>query len=138
MKKRLKASAADATPDLHLSHADHEALKRLVGDRSEGVAELLREELDRAAVHDDRDLPSGVVGLNHWVHFTDGRSADPRRVQIVMPAEADIDQGRISVLSHIGAGLIGLTQGHSILWTDPSGVERVLTPILVEDRDPFD
>ena len=136
MKKRLKANDASATPEIHLSHADHEALTRLVGDRSEGVAELLREELERATVLDAHDLPPGVVGLNHWLHFTDGRSAEPRRVQIVMPAEADIDQGRVSVLSHIGAGLIGLSEGQSILWTDPTGVERILTPVRVEARTP--
>lgn len=137
MKKRLTANQARAVPEIYVSTADHEALTRLVGDRSDqGAAGLLRQELDRATVLADHDLPTGVVGLNHWLHYTDDRGASPRRVQIVLPVEADIDQGRISVLSHIGAGLIGLVEGHSILWTDPSGVERILTPVLVEDRSP--
>lgn len=139
MKKRLTVNDARAVPDIYVSTSDHEALTRLVGDRShDGVAGLLQQELERAVVLDPDDMPLGAIGLNHWLHFTDDRAASPRRVQIVLPGEADIDEGRISVLSHIGAGLIGLIEGHSIRWNDPSGVERVLTPVLVEDRDPFD
>ncbi|MBE8335739.1 GreA/GreB family elongation factor, partial [Leptospira borgpetersenii serovar Ballum] len=51
---------------------------------------------------------------------------------------ADIDAGRVSILSHVGAGLIGLTEGQSINWPDPTGAVRKLTPVLVEDADPIE
>lgn len=136
MKKRLTANQARAVPDIYLTRHDHDALTRLVGDRGDqGVAVRLRQELDRAVIVEETDLPLGAVGLNHWLHYTDGKAASPRRVQIVLPIDADIDEGRISVLSHVGAGLIGLIEGHSIPWSDPAGTERLLTPVLVEDRD---
>jgi len=124
-------------PEIFLTPAEHDQLSRLVGDHeASGAAGLLQQELDRATVTGDR--PAHAVGLGLWVHYTDGRVADLRRVKIVLPREADIDAGLISALSHVGAGLIGLPEGQSILWPDPSGAVRKLTPVLVEDPDPFD
>lgn len=127
---------AASRPDIHLSAQDHDLLSRLVGDTpATGAAGLLQQELDRAIVSEDRDRPPGAVGLNRWVHYVDERSDTARRVKIVLPAEADIDAGLISVLSFVGAGLIGMVEGETIVWTDPSGARRKLTPILVEDPE---
>ena len=126
-----------ALPAIVLSRADFDTLDRLVGDLpGTGPAGLLQQELDRAEVLDDADMPKDVVGLNRWLHYADDRCAEVRRVQLVLPREADIDAGRVSILSHVGAGLIGLKEGQSILWPDPSGDTRKLTPILIEDEDP--
>ena len=128
-----------ALPAIILSRADFDALDRLVGDLpGAGPAGLLQQELDRAEVLDDADMPKDVVGLNRWLHYADDRHPEVRRVQLVLPREADIDAGRVSILSHVGAGLIGLKEGQSILWPDPSGDTRKLTPILIEDEDPIE
>ena len=128
-----------ALPAILLSRADFDALDRLVGDLpGAGPAGLLQQELDRAEVLDDADMPRDVVGLNRWLHYADDRHPEVRRVQLVLPREADIDAGRVSILSHVGAGLIGLKEGQSILWPDPSGDTRKLTPILIEDEDPIE
>lgn len=120
-------------PEIILSRADFDALHRLVGDLpGRGAAALLQQELDRADVREIRDLPLGVVGLNRWLHYTDGRGEEARRVRLVLPQDADIDQGQVSILSWVGAGLIGLTEGMSVDWPDASGELRRLTPILVE------
>lgn len=123
-------------PEIFLTPAEHDQLSRLVGDHeATGAAGLLRQELDRATVTEDRS--AHAVGLDRWVHYSDGRFGQPRRVKIVLPQQADIDAGLISALSHVGAGLIGLPEGESILWPDPSGTVRKLTPVLVEDGDPL-
>lgn len=130
---------AQPPPAIFISEADYDALDRLVGDLpGSGPAGLLQAELDRAEVLADADMPKGVVGLYRWVHFTDGQGHDVRRVQLVMPREADIDAGRISVLSFVGAGLLGLTEGETISWPSPSGESRLLSIIMVEDRDPLE
>ena len=123
-------------PEIFLTAAEHNQLSRLVGDHeATGAAGLLQQELDRATVVEVG--PAHAVGLDRWVHYTDGRTADLRRVKIVLPRDADIDAGLISALSHVGAGLIGLPEGQSIAWPDPSGAVRKLTPVLVEAPDPF-
>ena len=131
-----ETAAPTALPEIFLTLGEHARLSRLVGDHeAHGVAGLLQRELDRATVCEARDRPAGAVGLGRWVHYVDGRPGEPRRVKIVMPNEADIDAGLISALSYVGAGLLGLREGDSILWPDPSGAERKLTPVLVEDPD---
>lgn len=125
-------------PEIFLTPEEHARLSLLTGDgEARGVAGLLQQELDRATVCNPAERPRHAVGLDRWLHYTDGRAGDSRRVQIVMPRDADIDAGRISALSHVGAGLIGLLEGETILWPDPSGALRRLTPILVEDPDPL-
>ena len=52
-----------------------------------------------------------------------------------MPQDADIDAGKVSILSHVGAGLIGLAEGRTIAWTDPSGAERRLTLVGIEEPE---
>ena len=127
-----------ALPAITLRSDDFDALDRLVGDLpGTGPAGLLQQELDRAEVCDDVDMPRDVVGLNRWLHYADDRHPEVRRVQLVLPREADIDAGRVSILSHVGAGLIGLKEGQSIVWPDPSGETRKLTPVLIEDEDPI-
>lgn len=128
MNKRLE----EGLPPIILSEEDFDALDRLVGETSSGAAALLRQELDRAEVREAADVPKNLVTLNRWIQYSDGRGAEPRRVQLVVPREADIDAGRISVLSHVGAGLLGLKEGESIDWPDPSGAERKLTVVRIE------
>lgn len=127
---------AQPPPTVFISERDFDALDRLVGDLpGTGAAGLLQQELDRAEVVQDADMPKGVVGLNRWVHFTDGSAQDMRRVCLVLPKDADIDAGKISVLSFVGAGLLGLREGETIDWPNPSGETRRLTVVLVEDVD---
>ncbi len=40
---------------------------------------------------------------------------------LVFPAEADIAAGKVSVLTPVGAALIGLSKGESIAWTARDG-----------------
>src|SRR3546814_1242385 len=70
------------------------------------------------------------------VTFIDEKSRAERTVRLVYPAEADIAAGRMSILTPVGAGLIGLSVGQSINWPDRGGIEHrqigrahVLTPV---------
>ena len=133
----MKPSETDITlPAIIVSRQDFETLERLVGDNPEaGPARLLREELDRAEVRAAEDMPRDVVTLNRWLHYSDGRGDSPRRIRLVEPRAADIDSGQVSILSHVGAGLIGLREGQAIDWPDRSGAPRRLIPALIEDED---
>ena len=132
-------SRTTALPEIIISRPDFDALERLVGDLpAAGPAGLLQQELDRAEVVEAADMPHDVAMLKRWLHYVDARHEGVRRVQLVLPREADIDAGLVSVLSHVGAGLIGLREGHSILWPAPSGEIRKLALVLIEDADPIE
>jgi regulator of nucleoside diphosphate kinase len=127
-----QAKTASARPPLVLSETDAERLSALALQNEAAhpvAAGLLLDELERAQVR--RRRPDDVVGMNSTVEFVDEAHGQPRTVQLVYPEEADIAAGRISILTPVGAGLIGLRAGQSILWPDRGGETRVLRILKV-------
>jgi regulator of nucleoside diphosphate kinase len=134
LEATIRRATRRRTPIL-LSEVDHDILVGLAvsgARRNPDAARLLMEEADRADLVPAARLPGDVVALGSHVLFTDGSNGITRRVQLVLPAEADIGQGRISILSLVGAGLIGLKAGQSIDWPMQDGRERRLTVVKVE------
>ncbi|MDO8408569.1 MAG: nucleoside diphosphate kinase regulator [Phenylobacterium sp.] len=95
------------------------------------VAGLLLEEIERAEVRPDTDVPADIVGMGATVEFVDLSHGESRIVTLVFPGEADISAGRVSILTPVGAGLLGLRPGQSILWPDREGRERELRVVSV-------
>lgn len=96
------------------------------------LADLLLGEIERADVRDDKKVPASTVGMQSIVEFLDEAHGSTRSVQLVYPPDADIAAGRISVLTPVGAGLIGLSTGQSITWPDRGGKERLLRILKVD------
>ena len=121
--------AARRRPAILLSESDHGILVGLAmsgARRNPDAARLLMEEADRAELVPSARLPANVVALGSHVVFTDEAHGAPRSVQLVLPSEADIGKGRVSILSLVGAGLIGLKAGQSIDWPTQDGRLRRL------------
>jgi regulator of nucleoside diphosphate kinase len=122
------------TPAIIVSDVDQERLSGLAlaaMDRAPEVASVLMAEMDRATVLDESAVPATVVRMGSTVRYraSDGRE---RSVKLVFPVDADIAAGRISVLTPIGAALIGLSEGQSIDWTTRDGREQSLTVLGVQ------
>lgn len=100
-------------------------------ERLQQVSDMLLEEIDRATIHKADSIPADVVTMNARVEFVDEANDATRIVQVVYPRQADISANRISILTPVGAGLIGLREGQSILWPDRDGHERKLTIVKV-------
>lgn len=95
------------------------------------AGELLIDEIDRAATFKADRIPSDVITMYSIIEFKDAANDTSRTVQLVYPGDADISTGRISILTPVGAGLIGLSEGDVILWPDREGRERPLTILKV-------
>lgn len=95
------------------------------------VVEMLLNEIERATIVPEKKISPDVVTMRSVVEFIDEANGADRTVQLVYPREADISAGRISILTPIGAGLIGMKTGQSILWPDRDGRERKLTIVKV-------
>ncbi len=116
-------------PAITLSRTDHERLWRLAesfADRNPNAAEALLAELDRARVVADASLSASIVRMGSTLRFTTDAGED-RTVTLVYPGEADIAAGKISVLTPIGAALIGLAAKQSIDWESRDGRVHRLT-----------
>lgn len=121
-------------PPITLNTVDAERLLRLADiarRRFPNAAEFLSREVERANVVSPSQMLPGVVAMGSEVEFRDDTTGQVRRVTLVYPHEADVDSGRISVLTPIGAALIGLSVSQSIEWETPLGERRSLTVLRV-------
>ena len=100
--------------------------------RSSLSAALLLQELDRADIYEKSCLPPHVVTMMSHVSFADERTGEKREVQLVYPGDANTEQHRISVLTPIGAALIGMPRGASIDWPNRAGEYRRLRVLEVK------
>ncbi|KAB2730643.1 regulator of nucleoside diphosphate kinase [Ochrobactrum sp. RC6B] len=123
-------------PNIVVSEIDYERLMGLatnVSERLEEIAEELMAELDRAKVVPAKRLPQDVIHMGSTVEFR-SNDGQERRVTLVYPGEADIAQGKISILTPIGTALIGLAPGQSISWTARDGKQHELNVLSVSNE----
>ncbi|WP_417498091.1 nucleoside diphosphate kinase regulator [Maricaulis sp.] len=116
-------------PAITLTRSDHERLWRLaesLPDSAANVADPLLAELDRARIVADNKIAAKVVRMGSSLCFT-SELGDEKHVTLVYPGEADIEAGKVSILTPIGAALIGLSAGQTIDWAARDGRVRRLT-----------
>ena len=133
-----KAPAGHARPPIHLLASESDMVASLalqVEHRSPVVAAMLLEEIERAELHEAGTLPDAAVTLDSEVAFVDEKTSQLRTVRLVVPAEANIAEGRISILTPMGAALYGLMAGQSIDWPDLDGNERRIRIVRVKQPE---
>ncbi|WP_454748940.1 nucleoside diphosphate kinase regulator [Ciceribacter selenitireducens] len=121
-------------PAIIVSLSDYKRLSRLAeahATRDPEVSGELLSELDRARIVKDDQIRADVVSMGSTLRFTSDLGED-RTVTLVFPGEADIAAGKISILTPIGAALIGLSVGQSIDWSARDGRVYRLTVEAVE------
>jgi regulator of nucleoside diphosphate kinase len=118
-----------SVPQIIVSDADYERLTDLATASLERVPEVANEllsEMDRAKVVKNGSVPADVVRMGSTVTFSSD-DGNTRTLKLVYPAEESLDEHRISVMTPVGAALIGLSVGQSISWTARDGKHHQLT-----------
>lgn len=126
-----------ARPRIVIPESEHARLLALADaaeKRTPAVAEFLADELTRAEIVRDEDFDPNVVRMGSRVTFVDEVTGRTRTVTLVYPDSADIDQNRISILTPIGAALIGLSPSQSITWPLPDGRVGTLRVVAVSNE----
>jgi regulator of nucleoside diphosphate kinase len=125
-------------PRLVISRHDVARLWRLIATshspRDPDALERRQWELERAHVVPTAEVPASVVTMDAVVVFENQDDGKRREVTLVFPDQADVDAGRISVLSPIGSALLGLSLGQIIAWPLPRG--RVARVKVIDVRRP--
>ena len=120
-------------PNISISKTDHtrlSALAEAVAERSPEISEELLAELDRARVVADSAVAAKVVRMGSTVRLKPD-TGEEKTVTLVFPGEADIAQGKISILTPIGTALLGLSAGQSMMWTARDGRRHELSVLDV-------
>jgi regulator of nucleoside diphosphate kinase len=123
-------------PAIFIAAPDYERLTTIAesaAKREPEMAAFLLRELERAST----DAPAGntrVVEMGSHVSFRDEDSGRVMDAQLVYPDRADPVARRISILTPVGAALIGLSEGQAIQWQDRGGKDKTLTVLKVQDE----
>lgn len=120
-------------PQITVSQSEYQKLLTLAaagsGPLSAGAARLF-DEMERAHIVADHKLPADIVRMGSRVVYRTDKDEE-REVVLVFPADADISERKISVLTPVGAALIGLRTGQSITWESRDGRNNALTVLSV-------
>lgn len=108
-----------------------ESLAGAIIERMPQVGYPLVNKLTSARILPPARLPEGVVTIGSTVLYREDNAPQDVRVTLCWPENADISQGRVSVLTPIGAALLGLSAGDRMEWETRAGSRRDLTVLEV-------
>ena len=88
------------------------------------LKELARE-LAIAETVEPKSVPADVVTMNSRVVVQDLETGESSEYTLVFPEQADVAQGRLSVVSPIGTAILGYAKGAAITWQTPGGPRQI-------------
>lgn len=91
------------------------------GGRDRKDLEALADELDRADVVASAEVPPDVVTMNSKVVLSDQKTGEKMTYVLVFPKDANVAEGRISVLAPVGTSILGYAKGDVVEWAVPYG-----------------
>ena len=126
-----------APPPLQIWAPDLHRLQRLANSAENAghpAAYFLLSELNRANPYDGREPPAFAVSINSWVTFSIDNSSTVQRRLLVLPEDCVDANSHLSVLSPIGAALVGLPQGSRMPFVDFDGETKIVTVKTIRAR----
>jgi regulator of nucleoside diphosphate kinase len=85
----------------------------------------LRLELGRARTVPKSEIAPDIVTMGSSFTVLDLDSEETDQFTLVFPGQADIANGRLSVLAPIGTAVLGYRLGDTIRWRVPAGIRKL-------------
>ncbi len=119
-----------------LTELDHVRLLNLArrqrhSDGSPAPRQTIEHVLDACAVVPSRQIPPGVVTMYSQVLLRDLVTGVRSKLTLCYPADAEPAAGFVSVMSPVGASLLGKTVGSVTRWPTPAGDERAAEVLAI-------
>jgi regulator of nucleoside diphosphate kinase len=133
-RRKLKAARRNllntknmTTRTIYITAADMKRLRPLVETLKNSRDDLksLRQELELARVVAPDEVPPDVVTMNSKARVREVASGEEMTYTLVFPEQADVEQGRISVVAPIGTAMLGQRVGDEFEWQVPAGPVRI-------------
>ena len=116
---------------IFITRQDRERLTSMLDESLAGknrdvafLKELARE-LASAETVEPRAVPADVVTMNSRVVVKDVESGEISEYTLVFPEKANVEQGRLSVVSPIGTAILGYSKGDTLVWQTPGGPRKI-------------
>jgi regulator of nucleoside diphosphate kinase len=116
---------------IHITSQDKERLEELLAEVEARHSlnphdrTALLEEVNRAVIVDPKEVPPDLITMNSRADLLDLDSGETVTFTLVFPSEADVDEGKISILAPIGSGMLGYRVGDEFEWQVPAGIRRM-------------
>ncbi|MEY8019363.1 GreA/GreB family elongation factor [Muriicola sp. SD30] len=128
--------------NLFIEKKEYVLLKRLMNLSGYYKDDILRDsvkklvsELESAKICDEHDMPEDVIRFNSTITIA-SQNGWHRTFKLVMPNDSDVKNDKVSILTPMGAAVMGYAEGDSITWQFPSG-EQNLTIEKVEQENKY-
>jgi regulator of nucleoside diphosphate kinase len=118
-------------PNISVERNERARLEQLALEAHEDfhpVAGFLLSELRRAHIVDDRLSSETVIGLDRWATFSTDLEQNQTRI-LVRPGEYFSSRHQLSVLSPIGAALLGLRTGDRMPFVSLEWIHNIVTVV---------
>jgi regulator of nucleoside diphosphate kinase len=117
--------------DIIVTTRDHAELSSViavtgkVSHRVKWELRLLENELKRARIVAPEEVPPDVITINTRAEFLDLETGERLEFTVVLPIDANINDGKISVLAPLGTAMLGYRVGDEFVWHVPHGLRRL-------------
>ena len=120
----LRESPAAHIADIYITEIDKARLEEVIESEHGPAIVELEHEIERAIVVASQRVAEDVVTMNSRVvlHVDD----EEREVSLVYPQDADDRAEKLSVLSDVGAAILGYRKGDAIDWMVADRTRRIL------------
>ena len=112
-----------------LTITDYNILRKLVKNAkaSTNIREiaLLTQELDRAIIKKEGVLDASIIRMNSNVTVEDIKTKQQMNIQIVMPSQSNIKDGKVSILAPLSVAIIGFNENDEVDWQLPAGIKNL-------------
>jgi regulator of nucleoside diphosphate kinase len=109
-----------------ITERDYLRIRYILGRLDLEDYENLEIEIERAKVIAEQDVPSDLVRMNTTVTFIALQDEKKSTLTLVYPEDANIAEGKISILAPLGSALIGLRVNQEINWMFPDGKTKTI------------
>lgn len=87
--------------------------------------QVLEREIDLAVVVQSSEVSPDTVTMNSTVQLVDLRTSEEMMLTLVYPDNANIVEGRVSVLAPVGLAILGCREGETVEWEVPDGIRSL-------------
>ena len=135
MTRQISPFSDPQRPDITVTKADLSSLQCLLSIHathwSWRSVEFLVRELMRASIVEESMIPPDVITMGSRVEYREEGRDSTRVITLSYPGDREFIDDAISVLTPIGAALIGLAEGQSIRYAGPDSRPITITVIRV-------
>ncbi len=115
-----------------ITSKDYDHLHKLVNherefgkEKNKNYLKDLEQELNLANIVPSEKIPSNVITMNSRILLKDIDSGEEMTYTLVYPEDADLLNGKLSILAPIGTAILGFHVGNVIKWKGPAGIVKL-------------